>query len=76
MISVEIIQSIHSKLDDNKAIILMGPRQVGKTTLLKYLQNEMNIPSVWWNGDEPDIRQFLESTSTQLKGLIGRLNYL
>ncbi len=77
MISREIIQSIHSKLDDNKAIILMGPRQVGKTTLLKYLQKEMNIPSVWWNGDEPDIRRILtESTSTQLKGLIGEAKLL
>ena len=77
MISREIIQNIHSKLDDNKAIILMGPRQVGKTTLLKYLQKEMNIPSVWWNGDEPDIRRILtESTSTQLKGLIGEAKLL
>lgn len=77
MISREIIQNIHSKLDDNKAIILMGPRQVGKTTLLKYLQKEMNIPSVWWNGDEPDIRRILtESTSTQLKGLIGKAKLL
>ena len=41
MISREIIHNIHSKLDDNKAIILMGPRQVGKTTLLKYLQREI-----------------------------------
>ena len=77
MISREIIQNIHSKLDDNKAIILMGPRQVGKTTLLKYLQKEMNIPSIWWNGDEPDIRRILtESTSTQLKGLIGEAKLL
>lgn len=77
MISREIIQNIHSKLDDNKAIILMGPRQVGKTTLLKYLEKEMNIPSIWWNGDEPDIRRILtESTSTQLKGLIGEAKLL
>lgn len=77
MISREIIQNIQSKLDDNKAIILMGPRQVGKTTLLKYLQKEMNMPSVWWNGDEPDIRRILtESTSTQLKGLIGEAKLL
>ena len=77
MISREIIQNIHSKLDDNKAIILMGPRQVGKTTLLKYLEKEMNIPSIWWNGDEPDIRRILtESTSTQLKRLIGEAKLL
>lgn len=65
-------QNIFSRLNDNKAIILLGARQVGKTTLLKKLQKETNKKSVWWNGDEPDIRSTLQNaTSTSLQSMIG-----
>lgn len=65
-------KNIRKHLLDNKAIILMGPRQVGKTTLTKLLSKEMPQPVLWWNGDETDIRSLLENpTSTRLKQLIG-----
>ena len=55
-----------------KVIVLIGPRQVGKTTLLHEIANEINLDYKWFNGDETDVReQFSNTTSTQLSQLIG-----
>jgi predicted AAA+ superfamily ATPase len=65
--------SISKRLKDNKAIILLGPRQAGKSTLLQQMQPQLRQPIAWWNGDETDIRSLLEKpTSAQLKSLIGK----
>ena len=54
-----------------KAIIIYGARQVGKTVLLKEIQKIYEKDSVYFNCDEPDIRNaFTNVTSTQLKALI------
>ncbi len=77
MISRTLYQNIQSRLDDPKAIILHGPRQVGKTTLLQQLSTEIEADILWWNGDEPDIRSDLENaTSTWLKEQIGKRKFL
>jgi len=61
-----------SKLNDTKAIIILGPRQAGKSTLLEHIETNLKKPVTWWNGDESDIRILLEKpTSTQIKTLIG-----
>lgn len=61
------------KLQDPKAIILFGPRQVGKSTLLKHYADRFQTPILWWNGDDADIREMLGSpSSTKLKTLIGK----
>ena len=63
---------IEKKIYRNKAIIVIGPRQVGKTTLLKMLVSETKKKVVAWNCDEPDVRRRLtEPTSTELKAEIG-----
>jgi uncharacterized protein len=63
---------ITSRLNDHKAIIILGPRQSGKSTLLQLLQLQFNKPIAWWNGDETDIRNLLTNpNSTQLKSLLG-----
>jgi len=50
----------------------MGPRQVGKTTLVNMLLAERNESVTLFNGDEADVRQLLrDPTSTRLKSLIG-----
>lgn len=72
MISRQITQAIQQDLFAGKAIILTGPRQVGKTTLLRELARQMARPALWLNCDEPDDRADLENVnSTQLKALIG-----
>lgn len=68
MIKRQLKQLINKRLFNGKAIILTGPRQVGKTTLLRMLMDESDRKTLFWNCDEPDIRQKLSSpTSTQLK---------
>jgi uncharacterized protein len=63
---------IKNDLFKQKAIIIYGPRQVGKTTLVKQIMQSINEKSIYLNCDEIDVRQSLEGkTSTQLKGMIG-----
>ncbi|MEI6088182.1 MAG: ATP-binding protein [Bacteroidota bacterium] len=73
MIPRIIIKSIQNDLFKGKAIIITGPRQVGKTTLLEALRNDHKLNTLWLNCDEPDIRLSLENvTTTQLKAMIGK----
>ena len=72
MISRKLKQIIEQRLFRRKIIVLTGPRQVGKTTLLKMLMSDINKKTLFWNCDEPDIRQKLSNpTSTQLGTDIG-----
>ena len=72
MIQRIIEKEITGDLFKGKAIIITGPRQVGKTTLLESIRKESKQKSIWLNCDEPDIRLQLENvTSTQLQSLLG-----
>jgi predicted AAA+ superfamily ATPase len=76
MISRLLLNQIEKRLTDKKAIILIGPRQAGKTTLLETLtENKKNV--LWWNGDDADIRTRLQKPTTRmLKTMIGANKYL
>lgn len=77
MINRLIEKNIEEKLGDNKAIILIGPRQVGKTTLLKTLAQNTNKKILWWNGDDADTRTELEfANATFIKEKIGSAQLL
>lgn len=72
MVNRKLLDLIQKKLFLGKAIIILGPRQSGKTTLLKKLQSQSSKKTLLLNCDEPDIRkQLTEVTSSQLKKLIG-----
>ena len=65
-------KNIEKRLKDGKAIILFGPRQVGKSTLMELMKEQFEKPIVYWNGDQSDIRNILQNpTSDFLKTLIG-----
>ncbi len=67
MIERCIKKQIDSRLYKGKAAIIVGPRQVGKTTLLRMLTADTDRKVLVWNCDEPDIRKKLsEPTSTEL----------
>lgn len=69
--------TIESRMFRGKAIIIVGPRQVGKTTLLRALQVKDGHIVVNWNCDEPDVRQKLTNpTSTQLGAEIGNADLI
>jgi len=77
MILRTISWSIEKHLSDSKAIILLGPRQVGKSTLLQQLSSKFASPVIWWNGDDADIRTILSNTtSTALRSLLGKAKTL
>jgi predicted AAA+ superfamily ATPase len=70
-INRELEQLINNRLFQKKAIIIVGPRQVGKTTLLNQVAQSSGKKTLFLNCDEPDVRRKLDlPTSTQLKALI------
>lgn len=72
IITREIKKRIESRLFKGKAIILLGPRQAGKTTLIEHILLERPEQTLALNGDEPDVRELLTNcTSTRLRSIIG-----
>lgn len=63
---------VKERLFKGKAILLFGPRQVGKSTFCESILQELNQPWLYLNGDESDIRNELtNTTSTRLKSIFG-----
>ncbi len=52
MIARILEEKLKNRIDFKKAIIILGPRQVGKTTLIKNLANNINEKYTYFNGDE------------------------
>lgn len=76
MIKRILSDSIGNRLGTGKAIILMGARQVGKTTLLRNLFTDQD-DILFLNGDELDVRQLFENISaTRLQAIIGNKKIL
>ena len=70
MIKRTITTRIQSKIGKGKAIIIVGPRQVGKTTLVKNLLKGEDFG--FFNGDDPSVRSVLASPNTEeIRRLIG-----
>ncbi|MCH6200288.1 ATP-binding protein [Aquiflexum sp. LQ15W] len=64
----QILEMTHN----GKILLISGPRQVGKTTLLRQLVDQRNEKTLWLNCDNPDDRSDLtEATVTSLTNLIG-----
>ncbi len=67
-----VAELVKKKCFQKKAVIVLGPRQVGKTTMMRHIIKEQNIPYLHLNGDEADVRELLSNTtSTQLRHIIG-----
>jgi predicted AAA+ superfamily ATPase len=70
---------LDSKIGKGKVLLLIGPRQVGKTTLLKNMLESVSAEKKvqFWNCDESDVRQFLsETNSAKLKSFIGNSDFI
>ena len=63
-------------LGQGKAIVIMGARQVGKSTLLESIfRNRQDV--LWMTGDDIDIQSlFRDMTSTRIKTLLGSAKVL
>ena len=76
MINRTISQAVAADFFQGKVIAILGPRQVGKTTLL----SQLSIPAtetLWLNCDNIDDCQVLENqTTTELQHLVGQKRYV
>ncbi len=72
MIQRSIVKSIQNKMFGGKAIIVLGARQVGKTTLINDLLLDSRNDVISLNGDDSDTRLFLSDINiASLTRLIG-----
>ncbi len=70
MINRKLEKSIINHLFRGKAIIIYGARQVGKTTLTRYIIKKSGYKALWLNCDELDTRELLKnSNATKLKNI-------
>ncbi len=69
-------EQIEGLLGKGKAILIMGARQVGKSTLLKDVFGEKQ-GVLWLNGDDTDVQQlFTNMTSTRIRAILGNNKYV
>lgn len=61
----EIEKQIDKSLIPNKVVVLLGPRRVGKTVLIKRLIDRIDEPYLLLNGEDTDTRLKLEYRSVQ-----------
>ncbi|PIQ28795.1 MAG: ATPase [Bacteroidetes bacterium CG18_big_fil_WC_8_21_14_2_50_41_14] len=73
MIKRILMDKLREQCFKGKVILLVGARQVGKTTLLKDLVESINVDTAWFNADESDVlNEFAAAnTSTRLLQVIG-----
>lgn len=68
---------LKKRLFQGKALIIYGPRQCGKTTLLKHITEPYRNEVLWLNGDNPDTRNLLSGISSAAwKRVIGKRKIL
>lgn len=71
MIQRTLFNTINQKFNKGKAIVLLGPRQVGKTTLINACLQGREF--LFLNGDDPEIRNMLEQVGvSKLSQIIGK----
>jgi len=68
-------ERITKRIDSGKAIIVAGPRQVGKTTLIESILESKDY--LLLNGDDPKTRTLLAEPNTeQIRSIIGKHKYV
>ena len=66
-------ENVRQWLGKGKAIIVIGPRQVGKTTLVRQITQSLDQKILWLTGDDPATRSLLDNISlARLQTLIGQ----
>ena len=64
-------EKITQSLFKGKATILLGSRQVGKSTIINHILKKLLLPTLYLNEDNAEVREILSNTtSTQCKNII------
>ncbi|MDE5849712.1 MAG: ATP-binding protein, partial [Muribaculaceae bacterium] len=64
--------AVANRLFRRKAIIILGARQVGKSTLMAHVTENLDLPVLNLNCDDPDVRNILtDINSANLRLLLG-----
>ncbi len=72
MIERVLLSQISGNLFKGKVIMLFGPRQTGKTTIIRELLKDYPESSLHLNADDPTVRRILDTPNTeQLRQIIG-----
>lgn len=75
MIHRELAKVLQGKFHKGKVIVLIGPRQVGKTTLINALLE--GVPYLFLDGDDSVVVDTLSNANTEtLKNIIGNYKYV
>jgi predicted AAA+ superfamily ATPase len=76
MIPRAVIQQIEQEFFQKKAIIILGARQVGKSTLMKELL-EKKDDVLWLDAENPDVSLIFENaTATRLQSFFGNKKFV
>lgn len=68
-------ERIQTRIGSGKAIVVIGPRQVGKTTLIESILGSSEY--LLLDGDDPQTRTMLSAPNTeQIKRIIGKYKYV
>ncbi len=68
-------EQIIKRMDSGKAIVVTGPRQVGKTTLIESILENENY--LFLDGDDPKTRALLTEPSTEvIRRILGKHKYV
>jgi predicted AAA+ superfamily ATPase len=66
-------ENLRRLIGKGKAIIVIGPRQVGKTTLVRAITRSLERKLLWLTGDDPGARTLLDNISlARLQILVGQ----
>lgn len=75
MYSRNLTAKIKHRMDSGKAIVVIGPRQAGKTTLIESILTSKDY--LLLNGDDPKTRTLLNEPNTeQIRTLLGNYKYV
>ena len=55
--------AIRNDFFKGKVIVLLGARQVGKSTLIKMLSENEESKTLWFDGENADVHQILKNTN-------------
>lgn len=77
MLKRELDDIIRGKMDSKKAIVLYGPRQAGKTTLINAILEEHHQPKLYITGDNPAHRiQWANPSWSTIQQLIAPFHFI